>query len=105
MLLDFLKHNSDCLIICPPFYHSYFAEIKRNDGVFSFAYMSLEEVEELVKNPSKAKECVEGRSIYILHYGCGQKISTLLGEFHNMSISYFPKILVEEIDQSLSQKD
>lgn len=101
MLIDFLKNNPDCLIICPSFCHPFFARLKKDDPSLSFAFLSLEEVESLVKNSPNAKDCVEGRSIYILHYGCGQRISELLGEFHNMSISYFPKGIMEEIDQAI----
>lgn len=102
MLASFFDNNPDCLIICPSFYASFLAKIK-DERSLSFDFLSLEEVEEKVKNSSQANEYFEGRSIYILHYDCGPKISGLLGEFRNMSISYFPKGLVKEIDDAIAE--
>lgn len=88
----FLKANEGCLILAPVSHHKELLEIKNSFADVDFSFMSLEELERRHgEDKEELRKLVERRSIYIAFYTCGLRISAILGEYHNMSVSYLPE--------------
>lgn len=88
----FLKANPGCLILAPSSHHDELLEIRNSFDGIDFSFMSLEELERRYHEDKEAlRKVVERRSVYIAFYTCGLRISSVLGEYRNMSVSYLPE--------------
>lgn len=103
MIIEFLKHNRDCVILAPEKFRSYFDMLRKEKSLI-FSFLTLEELKNRFSNKDilHPEVGLERHSVYILSYTCGKEISEILGELHNMAVSYFPPLIAEYVENAVS---